>query len=65
MCYSWNLPVLIKNGILNRPDKTRSRNDCSVDPSNGSAPQTSTYNTTPNDCNEQNMENKLKYTIWR
>lgn len=44
-----NSPELMKNGILNLPDNTRSRNDCNVDPSNGSAPQTSTYNTTPSD----------------
>lgn len=44
-----DLPDDIKKGIRNRPDRTRSRNDCNVDPSNGSAPQTSTYSTTPND----------------
>lgn len=45
-----NSPELIKNGIRKRPDSTRSRSDCNVEPSNGNAPQTSTYNTTPNDC---------------
>lgn len=43
------LPDDIKKGIRNRPDKTRSRNDCNVDPSKGRAPQTRTYSTTPND----------------
>lgn len=42
-------PVLRKNGIRNLPDKTRSLKDCNVDPSNGSAPQTKTYKTTPSD----------------
>lgn len=45
----FNLPELIKNGIRKRPERTRSRNDCSVDPSNGNAPQTRTYRTTPSD----------------
>jgi hypothetical protein len=56
----------MKNGILNLPDSTRSRNDCNVDPSKGSAPQTSTYNTTPSDCGERKMKGKslvsLNYT---
>lgn len=52
-----HLPVLMKNGILKRPDKTRSRNDWSVDPSNGSAPHTSTYRTTPSDCMSRDKEN--------
>lgn len=46
------LPDDIQNGIRNLPDKTLSRSDCSVDPSNGKAPQTRTYSTTPKDCNE-------------
>lgn len=37
-----DLRVDIKNGILNRPDKTLSRTDCNDDPSNGRAPQTRT-----------------------
>lgn len=45
------LPVDIKNGILKRPERTRSRSDCNVEPSNGKAPQTSTYSTTPSDWN--------------
>jgi hypothetical protein len=48
-----HLPELIKNGILKRPDNTLSRNDCSVEPSNGRAPQTRTYNTTPSDCEQK------------
>lgn len=44
-----NSPELMKNGIRNRPDNTRSRSDCNVDPSKGNAPQTSTYKTTPSD----------------
>lgn len=39
----------MKNGILNLPDNTRSRNDCNVDPSKGNAPHTRTYKTTPSD----------------
>lgn len=45
-----DIPVDIKNGMRNRPDSTRSRSDCNVEPSNGSAPQTNTYSTTPSDC---------------
>ena len=37
----------MKNGILNLPDKTLSLRDCKEAPSNGSAPQTKTYKTTP------------------
>ena len=44
------LPEVIKKGILNRPDRTLSRSDCNVEPSNGNAPQTRTYRTTPKDC---------------
>lgn len=47
-----------------RPDKTLSRNDCNVDPSNGNAPQTSTYNTTPNDCNNAKGDYTLKTRLW-
>lgn len=54
-----NLPELIKNGIRKRPDNTLSRNDCRVEPSNGNAPQTSTYNTTPNDCNKEEKRNQF------
>ena len=41
------LPDDMKNGILNLPDSTLSLSNCKVDPSNGKAPQTSTYSTTP------------------
>lgn len=37
--------------MRNLPDKTLSRRMCKVGPSNGSAPQTKTYNTTPKLCN--------------
>lgn len=47
-----HLPDDIQNGIRNLPDRTLSRNDCSVDPSNGRAPQTRTYSTTPKDWNK-------------
>jgi hypothetical protein len=38
-------------GIWNLPDRTLSLSDWRVEPSNGSAPHTSTYKTTPSDCN--------------
>lgn len=41
------LPADIKNGILNFPEITTERNNCIVGPSNGNAPQTNTYKTTP------------------
>ena len=41
----------MKNGILNFPDITTDRRSCIVAPSNGSAPQTNTYKTTPRLCN--------------
>lgn len=44
------LPVDIKKGTLNRPSRTRDRRSCNVLPSNGNAPQTNTYNTTPRLC---------------
>lgn len=53
--YLLSLPELMKNGIRNRPDKTLSRKDCNVEPSNGKAPQTSTYSTTPSDCGGKNV----------
>jgi len=48
--YYFCLPVLIKYGIRNLPDKTLSLSECNVLPSKGSAPQTNTYNTTPILC---------------
>lgn len=51
-----NSPDDIKKGIRKRPDSTLSRNDCNVDPSKGSAPQTSTYKTTPSDCIKKKMK---------
>ena len=48
------IPVDIKNGILNLPSRTRERKLCKVLPSNGSAPHTSTYNTTPRLWKKQN-----------
>lgn len=50
----------MKKGIRNRPDNTLSRSDCNVDPSNGNAPQTNTYSTTPSDCNKFNKQNENK-----
>lgn len=41
------LPCDIKNGIRNFPDTTILRRSCNVAPSNGKAPQTKTYKTTP------------------
>lgn len=55
------LPDDIKNGIRNRPESTRSRSDCSVDPSKGNAPQTSTYSTTPNDCRRNNSRDLVNH----
>ena len=43
------LPVDMKKGMRNLPERTRSLNAGSVDASNGRAPQTKTYNTTPSD----------------
>lgn len=42
-----NLPCDIKNGIRNLPETTILRRSCNVVPSNGKAPQTKTYKTTP------------------
>lgn len=36
--------------MRNRPDRTRSRRACKVAPSNGKAPHTKTYRTTPKLC---------------
>lgn len=44
------LPVDIKNGMRNFPLSTRARRFCSVLPSNGRAPHTSTQRTTPRLC---------------
>lgn len=41
------LPVDMKKGIRNLPLRTRARKFCRVLPSNGRAPHTNTYNTTP------------------
>lgn len=46
----FNIPVLMKYGIRNLPDKTLSLNECNVLPSNGRAPHTNTYKTTPMLC---------------
>ena len=46
--------VVIKYGIRNIPDKTRLRRSWRVVPSNGKAPQTNTYKTTPKLCNTNN-----------
>lgn len=45
-----NLPADMKKGILNFPEITTDRSSCIVGPSNGKAPQTNTYNTTPKLC---------------
>lgn len=41
------IPSDMKKGILNLPCRTRSLSICKLVPSNGRAPQTSTYSTTP------------------
>ena len=46
--------------MRNRPDRTRSRNACNVAPSNGRAPQTRTYNTTPK---LWSTERKRKFSV--
>lgn len=46
-------PELIKYGILKRPLRTLSRRLWRVEPSNGKAPQTNTYSTTPKLCKEE------------
>lgn len=43
-------PALMKYGILNLPAMTLLRMHCNVEPSNGRAPHTSTYSTTPRLC---------------
>ena len=43
------LPDDMKNGIRNLPERTRSLNAGRVDASNGRAPHTNTYKTTPRD----------------
>lgn len=40
----------MKYGIRNLPDKTLSLSECNVLPSNGRAPHTKTYKTTPMLC---------------
>lgn len=40
----------MKNGILNFPEITTDLSDFIVGPSNGNAPQTNTYKTTPKLC---------------
>lgn len=42
-----NLPCDMKNGIRNLPETTILLRSCNVVPSNGKAPQTKTYKTTP------------------
>jgi len=44
------LPVDMKKGTLKRPSRTRDRRSCNVLPSNGNAPHTKTYSTTPRLC---------------
>lgn len=46
LCY-FKLPVDMKNGTRNFPESTLDLRLCSELPSNGKAPQTSTYSTTP------------------
>ena len=41
----------MKNGILNFPEMTTDLSNCIVGPSNGKAPHTNTYKTTPRLCN--------------
>lgn len=55
----------MKNGIRKRPERTLSRNDCKVDPSNGSAPHTRTYNTTPSDLGLREQEVNYFVNLWR
>ena len=43
------LPDDMKNGIRNLPESTRSLKAGKVDASNGRAPHTNTYKTTPRD----------------
>lgn len=54
------LPVDIKNGIRNLPERTRSRKAWRLCPSNGRAPHTSTYKTTPRLWKIQNNRQLLK-----
>jgi len=46
-------PVDMKNGTRNFPARIRLRRICSVLPSNGKVPQTSTYRTMPRLCIQQ------------
>ena len=52
----------MKKGILNLPDSTLSLNWCRVGPSNGSAPHTRTYRTTPRLCSQVTVS---RYIGWR
>jgi len=52
-CRHTALPVDMKNGMRNFPLSTLARRFCSVLPSKGRAPQTSTYSTTPRLCVRQ------------
>lgn len=49
------LPVDMKKGMRNLPLSTRARRFCRVLPSNGRAPHTSTYSTTPRLCPKQTL----------
>ncbi len=51
----------MKKGTLNCPCSTLLRNKCKVDPSNGNAPITNTYNTTPKLWKIKKESNK---SIW-
>lgn len=56
-----NQPADMKKGILNFPDITTERSNCIVGPSNGSAPHTNTYKTTPRLCNNFDRPNANFY----
>lgn len=52
LCSVCASPVDMKNGMRNFPLSTLARRFCSVLPSKGRAPQTSTYSTTPRLCSQ-------------
>lgn len=58
------LPVDMKKGMRNLPLRTRARRFCRVLPSNGRAPHTNTYNTTPKLCGgrEDGRNKRMKRT---
>ena len=59
------VPDDMKNGIRKRPEMTRSRRMCSVSPSNGRPPHTSTYSTTPRLCTQQQILQRDRLTNQR